>query len=629
LWRAALVLCTASLGAGCVTLAYAPYVTRLADPGWARFETYAACFATSFIALAALWALCVLALAPFALLRTNPWRHSSVVFGVAASFATAGLYVDFRIFRLTRLHLDRGLLEMLAQPDAFSAIGLGRRLVATAVLQLAGVVVLTFALLGASAALARRWAPAVQPWTRRVLLALLALATVDRASYAVLAPTFGGAEQDVGTVLPWGWVLAFQAPPELSFDLLGLSRGGADTALRAPQSVTSFEYPKGSMAEAATKTGPPPPDIVLLALESLNPAYVDPATMPHLSRLASESLVARRHVSGSNCTHLALFSLLYGLYPWSWPAITAASRPPATLELFRRLGYDVSVTSSNTAAWFGIEHLAFRPEWALGDFNREVDPDAAATSALERYVTQPHQRPYFAFLFLNETHFPYSFPPDESPFRPFLPGGFGADELDPARRTEVVNRYRNALHYADRLVGSILSAIERSGRPTVVVVTGDHGESFWDDGRLFHTSLLSSAQLRTPLIVRIPARAPGELTRITSHVDVMPTLLELAGAGVPAEAYSDGHSLLGPDPNEERLAAQCDADRIHSYGVVFEEGIARYDFKRGRLSLAGGEDAAGKQLAGAELGALGSRAAPHGLKVIQSAGRWGGVSAGP
>ncbi|MDW3214300.1 MAG: sulfatase-like hydrolase/transferase [Ilumatobacteraceae bacterium] len=88
----------------------------------------------------------------------------------------------------------------------------------------------------------------------------------------------------------------------------------------------------------------------------------------------------------------------------------------------------------------------------------------------------------------------------------------------------------------DRQLGRILDALETSGQAerTVVVFSSDHGEMAGDHGMCEKRTLYEGAT-RVPLLIHIPGRparqrrVPGSL----SHVDLVPTLLELAGAQPP------------------------------------------------------------------------------------------------
>ena len=89
-----------------------------------------------------------------------------------------------------------------------------------------------------------------------------------------------------------------------------------------------------------------------------------------------------------------------------------------------------------------------------------------------------------------------------------------------------------------RSAGCSAAVAETSaGRPTLVVILGDHGESLGEHGERTHGMLLYDGALRIPLVIAGPGVSAGEHRRPVSIVDVAPTVLRLAGLGV-----SGGHA---------------------------------------------------------------------------------------
>jgi len=109
----------------------------------------------------------------------------------------------------------------------------------------------------------------------------------------------------------------------------------------------------------------------------------------------------------------------------------------------------------------------------------------------------------------------------------------------------VVALYDACLRHVDEAVGALLSALEDSGEAddTLVIATSDHGEMMYRHGVFFDHHGLYNATIRVPFIARWPGRiAPGQrFADAVELVDLAPTLLEAAGAGIP-EAM-EGRSL--------------------------------------------------------------------------------------
>ena len=69
----------------------------------------------------------------------------------------------------------------------------------------------------------------------------------------------------------------------------------------------------------------------------------------------------------------------------------------------------------------------------------------------------------------------------------------------------------------------------------MIIVTADHGEELFEDGRCGHGASLRETLVRVPLLIHYPARmTPGVIDEGVEQVDVLPTLLDAIGADVPA-----------------------------------------------------------------------------------------------
>ena len=106
--------------------------------------------------------------------------------------------------------------------------------------------------------------------------------------------------------------------------------------------------------------------------------------------------------------------------------------------------------------------------------------------------------------------------------------------------------YREGLTTLDEQIGRLVDHLRATGRweNTAVIVTSDHGEEFYEHGRVGHSyNGLYNEGVHVPLIVRIPG-IPGRhrVRQLVSTLDVAPTLLELAG--VPPAETMLGTSLL-------------------------------------------------------------------------------------
>ena len=103
--------------------------------------------------------------------------------------------------------------------------------------------------------------------------------------------------------------------------------------------------------------------------------------------------------------------------------------------------------------------------------------------------------------------------------------------------------YDGEIAFTDAHLGRVLQALDASplAARTVVVLTGDHGEAFGEHGAYFHGGEVWDEIVRVPLLVRMPGATPRHVARRVSHIDLAPTVLDLAGVAPDGDAR--GQSL--------------------------------------------------------------------------------------
>jgi hypothetical protein len=323
------------------------------------------------------------------------------------------------------------------------------------------------------------------------------------------------------------------------------------------------------------------PAIVFVHAESVRSDMLRADVMPNLVRLAQKCISPAHHYSTSNNTGSGMFGLLSGL-PVSYYHLAREHRDkPAPLVVLKHLGYTLSVYySSYLATYDGLSDLFFK-----GAVDTIVDaPDARADDADRRlvdgYVAEIAKRdpsvPTFDYVVLESSHYDYAYPPDFETRTPTATLGLGIrdglvvragidDELRP-KAPLVRNRYENSVAWVDSLVERIADAWAARGRDVVLVVTGDHGEGFWETCGFGHGTSLCDEQVRVPLVLCIPGTTSTRYA-YTSHADVMPTVFDFMGVrGLPGPLMA-GKSLLGFDATRD-LA-------IFGYGLTGSESDDR------------------------------------------------------
>ncbi|MCP4806599.1 MAG: sulfatase [Proteobacteria bacterium] len=196
--------------------------------------------------------------------------------------------------------------------------------------------------------------------------------------------------------------------------------------------------------------------------------------------------------------------------------------------------------------------------------------------------------PWFLWVHLFEPHGPYDPPAEYLVYEgdPRSPEHTSMEQVDLAeaapylRKTlegitdldYVMAAYDGEIAFADAQVGRL---VEAAGPDTLVVVSGDHGESFGENGVWFdHGDDVYDASLRVPLIIRHPDLANGVDDRLVELDDVTPTVLDLLG--LPAGRGLDGQSLRGTPRSVVRsLCYDRDANMAIRSGEIGSRPTAR------------------------------------------------------
>ena len=157
--------------------------------------------------------------------------------------------------------------------------------------------------------------------------------------------------------------------------------------------------------------------------------------------------------------------------------------------------------------------------------------------------------PFFIFLHMWDVHYDYLPPaPYDTLFDPDYTGNIDPHnyekgeqvnpDMDPRDLQHIIALYDGEIRYTDFWLGKILERMRELGvfENTIIVVTADHGDEFFEHGKKGHLNNLYDLEIRVPLIVRYPEKVPvGRRVHMVRLMDIGPTLLSLAGVESPEE----------------------------------------------------------------------------------------------
>ncbi len=339
---------------------------------------------------------------------------------------------------------------------------------------------------------------------------------------------------------PWTWHIGFRN----SHDLLAGIQRRAENLYR--QHFRQLHTTTDSSLSLLREHPKHKPNIIVIVIESFRYDALTPEVMPNLWRLAERGARMKTHYAASNSSHYGLFALLYGRSPLNYFSDLDAGLPPTLPFLLSQFGYGTHYLTGSDIRWQQMERYLGSEYFEVKSFveglNWERDRRILAAS---RALLESKKEPLFVFMYLMSTHFNYTFPPEGLVFRPSAPPPTALDSDLSRDRTALHNRYRNSAHYLDSLLGDWLEVLDLD--QSLVIVTGDHGESLFDDGTLAHSSRLSAIQTRVPMVMAGPGIPAGLVVeRPTSHIDAVPTLLGLLGLPRSSLNILPGFDLMEP-----------------------------------------------------------------------------------
>ena len=282
-------------------------------------------------------------------------------------------------------------------------------------------------------------------------------------------------------------------------------------------------------------------NVLLVTIDTLRAdalgSYGGRAITPSLDRLAASGArfdFAHAHAVVTLPSHA---SILSGRYPYEhgirdntgyrFPADT-----PTVATLLKAQGF---ATAAFVAGFPLVRQFGLAPGFDLYDDRLtsegeriEAERPADAVVQAARQWIDAQSGKWLSWIHLYDPHTPY------------VPRGEWATRFpsDP---------YLGEVSLVDAALATLFSRLAELSRPTLVVVTADHGESLGEHGEATHSIFAYEATLRVPLIVAeispgLPAAGAGvTVSDPVRHVDVLPTILEAAGA---PSSPSSGTSLL-------------------------------------------------------------------------------------
>ena len=406
---------------------------------------------------------------------------------------------------------------------------------------------------------------------------------------------------------------------------------GGEVAARLEPRYEVDEYLKRVSPNATSK------NVLLISIESLRAEELFNApggaeVLPTVNRLARDGIYFSRAYSPGNESLYSMTSIVSGLECLKYKRrdkFRDIDYPLARIYDLAANTHRTAFISSSNEEWQGMINITRSPRLdyflnansyqgkalpvskadsgmakaiALGKLKNTTLDDSVTTEETIRWIDsvtkEPNHRPFFATVVFQASHYPYQqgfdvpakFTPSDLTEEEW--GSLSFFEYPPALTKRLLNRYYNGLNYDDTMIEKIIEHLRASGEleRTIIIILGDHGEMFHENGTVTHASKLYEKTIRPLFVIRgLDTQFKGDYPAPVSLVDIGPLLLK--ALNLPAYAGFQGRVPSGLFEDTDSQTVRPAPLPIFStvQNVVYEDAVIAGRWKYVSEALGPGE----------------------------------------
>ena len=269
----------------------------------------------------------------------------------------------------------------------------------------------------------------------------------------------------------------------------------------------AIDYPKNPLVFAEQQENT---NILLITLSGLRHDVIDAGKMPNLAQFAENSTQFINHYSSGNNNNTGLVGLFYGLNGSYTDSLLSNKTPSVLVERLTQQQYTQGVFSSQKMD-AGIFRRAIYPKTKLVAENGNQDAIRSFTRWLDTAKMQ--NKPFWGYLSLN---------------------------IEPNLTQD---KYEQQLADLDASLGQLLPELDLPN--TLVIITAEHGYTFKKLSEKEETNYFSRDEVQVPMIVHWNGLAVGKVSKLTSHVDLLPAVMKhIFKVKNPIADYAQGRDLF-------------------------------------------------------------------------------------
>ena len=336
------------------------------------------------------------------------------------------------------------------------------------------------------------------------------------------------------------------------------------------------------------------PNILFIIIDTLRSDHAgcygyNRPTTPELDRLASEGILFQSAIASSSWTIPSIMSIFTALDPSLHGVTSHSDRLGPGFATFagslKQGGYQTAgiVSTPSLVSQFGFNtgfdfyddisipmnvgmDLSEQDKSATGYHLKETSEPVTRLAVGWLRNRRDAKKPFMLFLHYFDPHVDYQPPAEYAAMftDPSYAGSRDGTEilslknklLTQEDKKHIVDLYDGEIRYTDDQIARLFEELRSLDlySNTLIVVTSDHGEEFWDHGSLGHGHTLYEEQVKVPLVIKLPGgeSAGTVCTNLISHVDLMPTIL--ARVDLPISSQCQGAIVSW---EEKQTASEC------------------------------------------------------------------------
>ena len=485
------------------------------------------------------------------------YNNNVILYILAILFFTINLslVVDFFIYKIYSFHINAMVLNIMMSPDAMDSIQIGiLPIVLFISLFVFFILIEYFLIKNILKSNNQSKIELNKSINKKIILPFILIVFIEKISYGYNV-LFNNNE----IVSKFNVIPLYQP---LTFNRFAYKYFGVKPEVKVENTIKTnknIKYPKNSIniIEKPNKI-----NIFIIASDALRYSIINNETTPNIIKFQKDSIVLNNHYSGGNATRFGIFSLMYGINSTYWFSFLNASKGSIFFDVLKKLNYEISIISSTNTSWPEFRKTAYinildsiKDNFDGKPWKKDLQSSSYLINKIDKYN---NTNPKFAFLFMDSPH-GYSYPKEFNKFH-------AKDEhinyltvsKDGKDIKSIFASYKNAVYFNDKLFGDIINKLKEKNLydNSLIIFTSDHGQEFYEYGNFGHNSAFSEAQTHIPMIIKLPNSLKNKLkikdkNMMTSHIDIVPTLLNIIGISNNTKDYSNGFNIFDKDFKRE------------------------------------------------------------------------------